>query len=538
MAPLRSSVVATTAALLASISNVDAAAVPRNGDWHGPHGWPGWNPHWQTTTTAVSTVIVTTNVSPTTVYTTPGVPITSSKIASPTSIASSDIPTYPSPEVPTTTSTMTSPTSESPSAWTTSPASVAPTTSSATPPPSYSSSTTTSTAPISTPSGTTPSVIRGVNLGGWLVLEKWLNSDLFSETDALDQYHFDQSPNALSKLQNHWDTFITEDDIRQIADIGINTLRIPIGYWAYDNSNTPYITGADTYMEKAIGWARKYSLKVLVDLHGAPGSQNGFDSSGSTDQVAWQTGDNMDKTISVLETMAQKYGAQEYADVVWGLELVNEPLGWSPNNFTLSQIWSQKAYAAVKAKATNPDLTIFMHDSFQKPEYWTDTVNEVNGNDATFDTSRFALDTHLYQNQVESDSELDQSQHIAKACEWANTDLLGRESSVPVVVGEFSAATNICANPDGTTVAGFTCTDSGCQCASNVWIEDWEAPLIEATRKFLEAQLDVFEHSSMGWIIWTWNGPGGWGLRSMSKYGIIGNQVTDRKYPGQCQSYF
>lgn len=33
--------------------------------------------------------------------------------------------------------------------------------------------------------------------------------------------------------------------------------------------------GADVYLDKAIGWARKNEMKVWVDLHGAPGSQNG-----------------------------------------------------------------------------------------------------------------------------------------------------------------------------------------------------------------------------------------------------------------------
>jgi hypothetical protein len=31
------------------------------------------------------------------------------------------------------------------------------------------------------------------------------------------------------------------------------------------------------YLLKAVGWAAKYNLKVIVDLHGAPGSQNGYE---------------------------------------------------------------------------------------------------------------------------------------------------------------------------------------------------------------------------------------------------------------------
>jgi aryl-phospho-beta-D-glucosidase BglC (GH1 family) len=56
---------------------------------------------------------------------------------------------------------------------------------------------------------------------------------------------------------------------------------LPIGYWAWDVSGgEPYIQGQLAYLNKAVTWAQKYNLKVIVDLHGVPGSQNGFDNSG------------------------------------------------------------------------------------------------------------------------------------------------------------------------------------------------------------------------------------------------------------------
>jgi len=54
-----------------------------------------------------------------------------------------------------------------------------------------------------------------------------------------------------------------------IACSRLNHVRIPIGYWAFEVSGgEPYITGQLPYLEKAINWARKYNLKVIVDLHG------------------------------------------------------------------------------------------------------------------------------------------------------------------------------------------------------------------------------------------------------------------------------
>jgi glucan 1,3-beta-glucosidase len=377
--------------------------------------------------------------------------------------------------------------------------------------------------------------MRGVNIGGWLILEPWMNSDVFegAASSAVDQYTFDQTLNVKATLVNHWESYFTEKDVQMIAAWGMNAMRIPIGYWAYNDTGMPYIMGADAYLEKAIGWARKYDLKVLVDCHGSPGSQNGWMHSGREGDVLWQSGDNLQISIDILVTMATKYGSKDYADVVFGLELVNEPLGWAANDFSTNKAWSEQAYAAVKKASTNPDLIVIMHDSFMGPSSWVTTGAMVNEYGANKADNKFAIDTHLYQNQNESDTRT-QAEHISAACQWTQTQFLPASSPLPVYVGEFSAQTNICANPDNTTVAGSVCTQSGCQCSENVDLQYWSQPLKTQTRMFFEAQLEAFEHSSQGWFMWSWNGPGVWGMQNLIQYGIVGNRVTDRLNSSYC----
>jgi glucan 1,3-beta-glucosidase len=73
-----------------------------------------------------------------------------------------------------------------------------------------------------------------------------------------------------------------------MASAGLNHVRIPIGFWAYDVSGgEPYIQGQAEYLDRAIGWARNHGLKVLIDVHGAPGSQNGYDNSGRRGDAQW-----------------------------------------------------------------------------------------------------------------------------------------------------------------------------------------------------------------------------------------------------------
>lgn len=45
-----------------------------------------------------------------------------------------------------------------------------------------------------------------------------------------------------SQIENHYNTFITEQDIAEIAGAGLNWIRLPIGYWAIETwQGEPYL---------------------------------------------------------------------------------------------------------------------------------------------------------------------------------------------------------------------------------------------------------------------------------------------------------
>lgn len=165
------------------------------------------------------------------------------------------------------------------------------------------------------------SALRGVNLGGWLVLEKWMTPALFAGTDAVDHYTFMRTPGALEKIEEFQRDFIREEDFQWLRDHGIGAVRIPIGYWIIDGGDhyAPCIERLDW----AFRMAKKYDIEVLVCLHGAPGSQNGQDHSGRVGPIAWYASDeNHRRTIDVLVQVATRYRDHPR---FWGLELLNEP---------------------------------------------------------------------------------------------------------------------------------------------------------------------------------------------------------------------
>lgn len=102
-------------------------------------------------------------------------------------------------------------------------------------------------------------------------------------TPAVDEYTLSTNLGAslATTLTNHYATFITEDDFAAIAGAGLNWIRIPLPFWAIETiAGEPFLEGvAWTYFLQGIAWARKYGLRINLDFHAVPGSQNGWNHS-------------------------------------------------------------------------------------------------------------------------------------------------------------------------------------------------------------------------------------------------------------------
>lgn len=99
---------------------------------------------------------------------------------------------------------------------------------------------------------------------------------------------------------------------------GLNFLRIPIAFWAIETwPGEPYFTRTSwkqvpspilryisnpfgRYFLRVLNWARKYGLRVCLDLHAVPGSQNGMCVVHSN--ISKQTHDQLIKVITILES--------------------------------------------------------------------------------------------------------------------------------------------------------------------------------------------------------------------------------------------
>ena len=293
--------------------------------------------------------------------------------------------------------------------------------------------------------------IKGVNLGNWLVLEKWMSPFLFEGTDAEDEYYL---PRKLSKevyearIKVHRSEYITERDFATIKKIGLNAVRIPVPYFIFGDRE-PFL-GCIEELDNAFSWAEKYGIKILIDLHTVPYSQNGFDNGGICGVCKWsQMPEEVEFVLNVLEKLAQRYGQREG---LLGITPVNEPIteeiwnvmdvpnrykpaepemaeGSAPNSLAFLYDFYTNAYRRIRKHMAKEKYVIF-HDGFTLKS-WKDFV-------ANPEFENIMLDTHNYLMMAE-----------AKGCEQTidgyktyirdnfEKDFAEIQEYVPIICGEW-----------------------------------------------------------------------------------------------------
>lgn len=226
--------------------------------------------------------------------------------------------------------------------------------------------------------------IVGVNLGNWLVLEKWMQPFLFEENCAEDEVWLNRKVPAKKLrplMKKHRDTYIEEADFAKIAAHGINAVRLPVPYFVFGDRK-PY-SGCIEYVDQAMDYAEKYGLKVLIDLHTVPGGQNSYDNGGITGVCKWHRNPKeVAYVLYVLERLGKRYGHRKG---LLGIEVLNEPISFRVYLFAPSRkqaldqgeaigsshvpmrflkTFYKEAYETLRAVMA-PEKLIVFHDGFR-----------------------------------------------------------------------------------------------------------------------------------------------------------------------------
>ncbi|MDR3120770.1 MAG: glycoside hydrolase family 5 protein [Clostridiales bacterium] len=176
-------------------------------------------------------------------------------------------------------------------------------------------------------------LLAGWGLGNWLLCEgyMWLSggAERFDRPRRIERVICELC--GAEYARNFWRTFrdryITEDDIRLMAELGYNSVRIPINARLF-LSEGPGLNWDETgfaLLDRCIDWCEKHRLYAFIDLHGAPGGQTGANIDDSLDDVPrlFLDQDCFDKGVALWKKLAQRYKDRW---IVGGYDLLNEPL--------------------------------------------------------------------------------------------------------------------------------------------------------------------------------------------------------------------
>lgn len=175
-----------------------------------------------------------------------------------------------------------------------------------------------------------PFVMKGINLGNWLVPEGYMFKFQNATSPRLINEVLNEliGPNETKKFwQQYVNSYITEADIHYLKSVGVNSVRLPFNYKLFTNED--YLGENNSnhgfeILDKLIAWCKKENVYVLLDMHCAPGGQTGDNIDDSyAYPFLYDDTTAQNETVSIWKRIAAHYKNET---IVLGYDLLNEPI--------------------------------------------------------------------------------------------------------------------------------------------------------------------------------------------------------------------
>jgi glucan 1,3-beta-glucosidase len=320
---------------------------------------------------------------------------------------------------------------------------------------------------------------RGVNLGGWLLLEPGTAKSLFVRhadaygCEARCEWGLMQllrQKGMLDEIDKHRRTYITKADFQKIKACGLNAVRLPLGYWTVTGpaEEDPYHGPALEFIDRAVQWAGECGLQIVLDLHAAPGGESGEAPCGRLQGDQWNwTNWRFDESLRALDILASRYAACAH---VTGIEVCNEPSRTVPTQ-VLCKFYLQAVCRIRHAGMLESRVAIILPVFQRRKENFAKVWNAFTAGkhkNIVFDFHYY----HCFGSQWDGKTLAQQLRAVER-----HASTLRR---LPAVVGEWSLALGRAAR-EGSVVGA------------------------EARALFAKVQLDFYSNASHGWFFWNWN---------------------------------
>lgn len=259
--------------------------------------------------------------------------------------------------------------------------------------------------------------------------------------------------------------YVTEEDVRRAAALGLNLLRVPVWYQALEtelaDGNSYRPEGWHRLHELAV-WARRHKVYLMLDLHGAPGGQSTSAHQGlAAGGQLWTNQSCIDKTARLWGDLAAYFRGDPHVAIY---DLLNEPMN-CPDAIAYEKV-HQAIYKAIRD--VDADHIVCVEDGFLSGS------KLVSPSEMGWENAMFSF--HFYPWGADTAD----SYVSGTVNEIARIRELSARYGCPVLAGEFSAASGRNSGP-------------------------WA---LEASDRVLE----LLNSHGIHWTVWTWKFFADWAL--------------------------
>ena len=287
-----------------------------------------------------------------------------------------------------------------------------------------------------------PVLLRGVNIGGYLVFEAWQTPmdtsglpDDWSARKTLDERFGRETRDRL--IASYEDFWLNEQDFDRIAALGFNAIRVPFWYRNVEEEDGTWHTDPFQRLDWCVAQAWKRGLYTVIDLHGVPGGPCKGQPTGRSrekgrapdDPDFWKDERSRARTDEIWQRVAQHFKGNP---AVAEYDLLNEPYG-APDRAAL---WAEYDRLYKVIRAADPDHIITMETC------WGGSVDGVHMGwgwnvlppPARFGWTNVVYETHSYVWKADTDAARQKVGIDRQVSDWE----AHRRWGVPCYVGEFN----------------------------------------------------------------------------------------------------
>ena len=265
--------------------------------------------------------------------------------------------------------------------------------------------------------------LRGINAGGWLVQENWMNPTNASDqktmmTTLANRFGTSKRDELVSTYENN---YWTTQDFDNCAEMGMSVIRLPFTYMNLCDDNGNLKSNAFDRLDWFVQNCSQRGMYVILDMHGAFGSQNGMDHSGEINdgKQLYYNQSNKDKTLNLWKKIAEHFKGNP---AVAAYDILNEPGIKAAATYSLHWDFYNEIYNTIRSKDSNHIIIMescWDADNLPRPSQygWTNVAYEY----------------HYYPWSAQNSSDAQKSYFSSKVSDIANHNY-----GVPTFVGEFT----------------------------------------------------------------------------------------------------